>query len=357
MHTSTPCLNGSPEDLVGDVRQSIENGSVPTSAFRIRAGFTLVELLVVIAIIGVLIALLLPAVQQAREAARRMSCSNNLKQLGLALHNYHDTFGAFPVGSAYQYASSWMVGVLPFIEERALYDQWTFVQSRGGQTSNAPATTKTAFADVVISGYICPSSPLENLSRASVSPRFGASNYMGISGAATPTDVVSSTTGDRCIQGKYGYVCSNGLMPPNLSIRMGEITDGLTNTLLVGEQSDFCVDSTGAKVDLRNSWRWGFTMGTGSPGYPGTSTWTSTIENDTHNISTIRYAVNYKAKTSDTLGNVEYGTNAPIQSAHPGGAQVLFADGSAHFLAETIDVNGILCPLAARNDGLTIGEY
>ena len=112
-------------------------------ASRRRSGFTLVELLVVIAIIGVLIALLLPAVQQAREAARRNSCTNQLKQLGLALHNYHDTFSAFPYGSwGSTSIVSWHVPILPFIEQGALFDRFDQTWSYGGANGRACGRTK-----------------------------------------------------------------------------------------------------------------------------------------------------------------------------------------------------------------------
>ncbi len=322
-----------------------------------RRGFTLVELLVVIAIIGILVALLLPAIQAAREAARRTQCQNNLKQIGLALQNYLDTHKTFPIGSAYNYASSWLLALLPYVEQRALYDQFLFVENRGGMTRDAPAANKTLLADQVIPTYLCPSSPLEILSRDAISPRWCSANYLGIAGAPTPTLTASTTTGNKCIQGKYGYVCSNGILPPNLAIRGAEIKDGTSNTMIVGEQSDFCTDASGARVDLRNSWRWGFAMGAGSRGYPGTSNWTSTIENDCHNVTTIRYAVNFKTKTNDAGGQVEYGTNNAIQSAHPGGAFVAMADGSVRFLADSVDVAKVLCLLAARNDGLAVADF
>src|SRR6056297_544562 len=127
---------------------------------RRRAGFTLIELLVVIAIIAILVALLLPAVQQAREAARRSSCKNNLKQLGLALHNYHDTHGMFPInwGTGYDGTTnptssvqfSWMTYILPYIEESALYDTINFNEALDDPNNNAAAST-------VIDTYLCPS--------------------------------------------------------------------------------------------------------------------------------------------------------------------------------------------------------
>jgi len=129
-----------------------------------RRGFTLVELLVVIAIIGVLIALLLPAVQQAREAARRMQCQNNLKQLGLSLHNYHDTFGKFPAGR-YEDGNvssqlGWGTMILPFLEQSALFDS---IQAHGGMTTSSTwdtvADVRDIDAKVVLEAFLCPSDP------------------------------------------------------------------------------------------------------------------------------------------------------------------------------------------------------
>src|SRR5262245_59054953 len=153
--------------------------------FRHKGGFTLVELLVVIAIIGVLVALLLPAVQAAREAARRSTCSNNLKQLAIGCHNYHDIAGKFPLnyattpGNAHwndppntlHRSTSWMVQVLPFIEQKPLYDMFDFnwdvrLDPRNGTVVNNPNNPSNAFAArTVIPTYLCPSDGLNNFGR------------------------------------------------------------------------------------------------------------------------------------------------------------------------------------------------
>src|SRR5262245_23944515 len=135
---------------------------------RLQAGFTLVELLVVIAIIGVLVALLLPAVQSAREAARRTQCTNQIKQFGLARHNFHDVNLAFPAARdqlpsstnlATPFIASWVPRVLPFIEQQAMYDQYDFNQTwdNTGVGGNANATTGVVLKEV--KGFLCPSAP------------------------------------------------------------------------------------------------------------------------------------------------------------------------------------------------------
>ncbi|MFG0262303.1 MAG: DUF1559 domain-containing protein [Novipirellula sp. JB048] len=156
-------------------------------------GFTLVELLVVIAIIGVLVGLLLPAVQAAREAARRMSCSNNLKQLGLAMHNYHDTHQKFPYGYLAESDSQtlmrecWYQNLLPFVEQQAYYDQYknafaTYGPSMATQIHQLPAE----LAGVVIPAFMCPSDPSGPAHGGGGSDRGFQGSYGVCSGGGTP---------------------------------------------------------------------------------------------------------------------------------------------------------------------------
>ena len=183
--------------------------------------FTLIELLVVIAIIAVLIGLLLPAVQQVREAASRLKCQNNLKQLGLALHNYADNNGSFP--SAYRasyYGVGWGWGsyLLPYLEQKPLYDQLGVPNAVFGNGVNlAPPTPLT---QARLSVFLCPSdgsSDLDTLKR-----NHAKSNYRGISGPRDPNS--------------YRFGCDfGGVLFWNSRIRLTDITDGTSNTLAVGE--------------------------------------------------------------------------------------------------------------------------
>lgn len=171
-----------------------------------RRGFTLIELLVVIAIIAILIALLLPAVQQAREAARRTQCKNNLKQMGLALHNYHDNYQFFPNGnvasSAGGWGLSWYARILPFVDQAPLYNQLTFSGTQHGWAWNDPTNNPegvqngTAFSRVTLSFVICPSSPLQ-AKRDAGGFNIPDAQYMGIMGA-TDGNTFTNPAGRKC---------------------------------------------------------------------------------------------------------------------------------------------------------------
>ncbi|MEW4563550.1 DUF1559 domain-containing protein [Bremerella sp. JC770] len=211
---------------------------------RSTRGFTLVELLVVIAIIGVLIALLLPAVQQAREAARRMQCSNQLKQIGLAMHNYHDTYQVFPPGAvnlngttnANQNLTNWAIAILPYLEQTALYDQYD--QNVHNSHANNNDVLKT-----VLPAMLCPSdvnsetlvTPSQLVTtdiapgsyKANIGRRFnGANGYFDF-----PSHADTADAGDKRSIGPLHVVGVNGLECE----RFATITDGSTSTLMVGE--------------------------------------------------------------------------------------------------------------------------
>ncbi len=332
------------------------------------AGFTLVELLVVIAIIGVLIALLLPAVQAAREAARRMSCSNNLKQIGLALHNYHDTYVCFPLGVRHAQRNavgtttglSWWVGVLPYLEQSSLYDKLDQVSPNCGLVlSNA--TNGNAASGIAIDAMLCPSSPLDEtimvgqfeLTRPSYVGIAGATDGAGdpMSGAAFPENRVSPC----CLGGPMltGQISAGGLLIPNRNVRMRDVTDGTSNVMIVSEISDYAEDSNGSRVEIDKGRPNGWLAGTAAGGTP--SSYHSTpVPPPSWNITTIRYPVGTRTVRQGTTTwlagvYVNNGANHPLISAHPGGVLSLYVDGSVSFFSETMEL-ATLKRLATRDD-------
>ncbi|MGO8747086.1 MAG: DUF1559 domain-containing protein [Thermoguttaceae bacterium] len=360
---------------------------------RGRQAFTLVELLVVIAIIGILIALLLPAVQAAREAARRAQCTNNLKQLGLALHNHHDTYNRFPPGNADDqsgiqgqpnfgtvaggapWGSSWLVYILPFIEQNAIYSQWQFYNGSG---NNNPMNIHLR-GNILINGFTCPSSPLPlwattQLTDTTVTPNVTvqqqAGNYVGISGAANGLIPISGSNpvtyyvSPYIETGNAGTVDGSGMLYPNSQINFSDLTDGSSNTLAVSENGDFLIDNNGAKQDWRAGQTWGWALGgdsTGTPPNYGANTWTSATsagDNRTYDLTTILYPINDKNNSgvgwTFGVGGVGYDhNNNPLNSAHPGGVNGLLGDGSVRFLSSTITM-AIVAELAVRNDGTPV---
>ncbi|MFM7074309.1 MAG: DUF1559 domain-containing protein [Planctomycetota bacterium] len=186
---------------------------------RLATGFTLVELLVVIAIIGVLVALLLPAVQAARESARRTQCTNNLKQLALGCHNYHDTNNALPF--AYQQNISHLARLLPFIEQSALHDRVNY-----SVPFSDPANAFVMMANVT--GFVCPSDP--NMLPPSLG---GTNNYYANMGSNIVNSAPSTASGGV----NFGMADQNGAFTASTAVRFADILDGTSNTALLSERS------------------------------------------------------------------------------------------------------------------------
>ena len=331
-----------------------------------RNGFTLIELLVVIAIIAVLIALLLPAVQQAREAARRTQCKNHLKQMGLALHNYHDTHLTLPHGSVGGFTAgsgennpaaqnrwangiNWRVSILPFLDQGPLFQKLNFsgASFQGPVSWAGPPGTNAVLVGLTIPSYLCPSSsvdPFINGPRAYENPnRMLTPHYVGIAGA-TPDPAARVGV---CNPGNYGIFCDNGALRPNHITRFQNATDGLSNTIVVAEQSGV-VGGVAISANYGGGWC-GF----------GQTFSASTRANLDHyfgsGITTVRYAPNSRIGTAGS-SNETYESNTILNSLHTGGIQVLTGDGAVRFVSENVNMT-VLLSTCSMDDGQVSGEF
>jgi len=348
---------------------------------NLRKGFTLIELLVVIAIIAILIALLLPAVQQAREAARRTQCKNNMKQIGLALHNYHDVFLSFPIGNMLNYRGNWRISILPYMEQAPLYNSLIFespetwddifvgwVPKEGGQVSDDclhwpadpdPLTglvrDNRSLIGFIMPGMNCPSSALPKNSTLGIMNNFcdlQTMDYVGISGGADPLldNINPGARWDPSLNGMCsdvvysGRMCHNGLLPNLRHSRIGECTDGTAYTIVVAEQS-------GAvnKVDIRANY-WGAWNGTSMNRCPHPTVTGCEI---VCGITTVVYQINANSAPG---GAQPWMLNTVLNSFHTGGCHVTLADGSVRFISENIDLSNLI-KLSVRNDNIPIGSF
>ena len=337
-----------------------------------RRGFTLVELLVVIAIIGVLVALLLPAVQQAREAARRIQCNNNLKQLGLAVQNYHDTYRSkIPYNAQGTTGSnpSFFVRMLPFIEQTAAYDLLEFpINNFVSATTynNQSVANATTLAALRVDGFYCPSSPLpETYTDTNLNLDFQLTSYVGISGSylrggsvqpssfppTSPTGTPNfGSNGGTTYNGMIVAVSPSGSSVSSNTVGLESATDGTSNTMLISECANYYYDQN----RNRQSQNLTTSYGTGLGG-AWNSAYYSNNGTIAQNVTTIMYPINY-AYNSQTGFTNPGDSNLPLTSAHPGGVLSVFADGSCHFLSETVDY-AVLTGLADRQDGAVLGDY
>ena len=329
-----------------------------------QSGFTLIELLVVIAIIAILIALLLPAVQQAREAARRTQCKNNLKQIGLALHNYESNYNILPHalwggarGQAFQdNGFGWMVSILPFVEQANLYQRINPQAQPGifstaminqfypGAALNSLGVPIIPGGDTILSAYLCPSSALPQIVPASFS-------IPGAPGGAVPPDddeaVGYATSSYKAAGGSNSG--DFGMMHKNSEgggVRFRDVTDGLSNTIMVGE-STYCSSDVSASnrplgvvpTEFRD---WPIWIGTGDQSDESiriNGRFNSPINART-NINKMFLAVN----------------DDNAFSYHVGGAQFVLGDGSVRFVSENVDTRTYDW-LHDKRDGQVIGDF
>lgn len=273
-------------------------------------GFTLVELLVVIAIIGILVALLLPAVQASREAARRSQCTNNLKQIGLALLNYHDAHKVFPyaAGGSGTYWG-WSAGILPFLEEEAVYQQLDLsLPYTAGNAQSIAAIKK------FIPGYQCPTAPDNQLVICCLSMSgpydTAQTNYSAIATHSPDVFLAPAST-------------HSGVMYLGSAIRVAHITDGTSHTFLVSE----------------------------TVGYPDDPDYGLTAYCPNRQCYVGKFwAAENRITTAYGINSHTFYGNSGVESFHPGGAQFVFADGHVSFLSETTN-QSTLQALTTRNFG------
>ena len=310
-----------------------------------RRGFTLVELLVVITIIGILIVLLLPAVQAAREAARQTQCTNNLKQIGLGIYGYEQVHQMLPAG-AYQYelgTTGWtsysrgnvLIRLLPFVEQQPLYDCYSFSKSTDSQTY--PNSTKL-LGKTVIPLYICPSDdPSTPFVRGITMAKTNYAASVGPASVGDHTTVPCSLYSGFNIYAHGG----EGTSPPGCfgrlsqQYRLEEVKDGLSNTIFFGEFRP-AWNNDGAVGGWHGSW-------SGS-GY-------------TRTLIPINYYTGDAVLNADLSNACTYWTNwttvEGFKSGHPGGAQFLLGDGTVRFIRETVDMQTYQY-LGDKNDGKAI---
>lgn len=337
-----------------------------------RNGFTLIELLVVIAIIAILIALMLPAVQQAREAARRTQCRNNLKQLGLALHNYHDQNGCLPPGYIDTATStapvrdggwSWAAQILPHLDQAPLFTSLDMRYHPYGDvgTVSDPDGRNNAAAAVSLAAFACPSDPKPltrqmNVNAIGGTDRLATSSYCGSTGAFD--GAICQNSGGRV----NTPARNNGLLKVNEVSRFRDVTDGLSNVIAVGEVTwQPLQDVGGVMYGSDRQFILGSISQAGGPACSNAGA--------NANGAFLHLRATRKKLNGPLIGG---GVHRAFHSQHTGGAHFLFGDGSVRFISENIDhdetdvlagesnINGpygTYQRLGGANDGQVLGEF
>jgi len=321
-----------------------------------RPGFTLVELLVVIAIIGILVALLLPAVQAAREAARRMQCTNNLKQLGLASHNYHDTYKVLPTGGLCTlrrgqcnaarierpgqqcngHAGNWLVLELPFLEQAAMYEDYKKQYRQNPSCALDECNEANSYARQIVPFARCPSNPasrINNLTIRSIEA-MSRGNYAACFGSGNMRQSARNQN--------VGGVPSGGAYGPQVEINLAAILDGTSNTVALSEVRYTTSTAGGTNADSRGVWAY-YGMGSSSfsTGY-------------TPNSRTRDWIDRCRDQVMAPCGNRNSATAiAGARSYHPGGVVAGIADASTRFIPETVDAR-VWRALGTRGGGESV---
>ena len=318
-----------------------------------RPGFTLVELLVVIAIIGVLVGLLLPAVQAAREAARRMSCSNNMKQLGLSMHNYHDTHRTFPYGyliggdSVTLKRDCWYQNILPFIEQQAYYNQYRNAEATYGTTATWIHSLPVEFAGIPIPALMCPSDPSSPALGGGGSDRGFQGNYGVCSGGGTPVE--SLTGGITPAEITMIRADAGGMFGWKTTRNFGACIDGTSNTLLASET--IIRGSRGGGWGGMGGY-WGGAEH-GSYGFSTAEPPNTTVPDRVYSCKSTTFP---KSPCENGNAGGLTGRWNFARSQHTGGVQVTLFDGSVRFVSSSIE-RQTWRNLGNRSDGRVLGEF
>ncbi len=344
-------------------------------------GFTLVELLVVIAIIGILVALLLPAVQAAREAARRNDCSNRIRQLGLASHNYMSAHQIYPphgkmASATVQYTGLGSQALLtPFMEDSAIHNlvdqtkHWrqpenaeafkTFIPGLKCPSQNELEWCDTSKGQIAGGGIVegpwrCHYMAVMGARPGPASPRHRGSGGCSLGGGGRGGGAATYTTPqDTYFQyscaigaktGSSGGGAVNGIIIPNGKIDTADVTDGTSHTMMFGECS--------WDIGFQKPWIVGSTSMNGVGDVSGLFGWVFNAKNVLHPINSVGYMPSLDV--NDYAQDIEALTNTSLGSKHPGGCNVVMGDGSVRFLQEDIDLEGVLRPLASRASAETL---
>jgi len=294
-------------------------------AYR-RAGFTLVELLVVIAIIGVLVALLLPAVQAAREAARRSQCGNNLKQLALGLHNYHDTLGRLPFCASHWGRGGWVKMTLPFIEQRAIADQWN-------EPTVYSSLPNLDLCRIPIKTHICPSDNFTRSTWNNGAQGMANFNYAVNLGNTNPYRV--SPLNSVTFQGAPFHY-EEAITTTIQTFSFAGITDGTSNTLMLAHVRQGQRPSSGGQTDLRGLIWYGHHAGITTHELPNTTV-PDYVQSGWCPDPTGAAAIKMPCATESGQNTGSTPKNLSSRSLHPTGVQVAFCDGSVRFITNSID--------------------